>query len=153
FSRFMGRRWHQHRRGICPRCLALERHRLLSLYLREKTNLFSDPLKVLHFAPEFCFFFLFKGSSIVDYTTVDLDSPPVEVYMDITDIIYPDDTFDVILCYHVLEHVPDDRKAIAELYRVLKPGGWAILQSPVNANYEKTFEDPSIVTPEERQLK
>ena len=73
------------------------------------------------------------------------------VKMDITDIQYPDASFDVIVCYHVLEHVPDDRLAMREMRRVLKPGGWAILQSPLRVELEKTYEDFSITAPEERE--
>lgn len=89
--------------------------------------------------------------SNLDYISADLESPLATVRMDITNILFDDNTFDVILCVHVLEHVMDDRKAMRELYRVLKPGGWAILQSPVDPDYEKTFEDPDIVSPEDRE--
>lgn len=75
----------------------------------------------------------------------------VMIRMDITDIATPDNQFDCIICYHVLEHVPDDVKAMRELLRVLRPGGWAILQSAVRQNLDKTYEDPNIVSPEERR--
>jgi SAM-dependent methyltransferase len=71
--------------------------------------------------------------------------------INIADIPLPDDQFDCVICYHVLEHIPDDQKAMRELFRVLKPGGWAILQSPIDFNHDKTFEDPSIVSPDERE--
>lgn len=133
----------------CPRCNSAERHRLLWLYLKNKTNLFSDNLKVLHFAPEYIFQKTLRFMSNLDYISVDLNSPLAMVKMNITNISYQDNTFDVILCSHVLEHVIDDRKAIRELFRVLKPGGWAILQVPILR--DKTLEDPSIVSPRDRE--
>ncbi len=132
----------------CPRCGSLERHRLLWLYLKNRTKFFSDNLKVLHFAPEYIFQRTFTSLPNLDYVSADLDSPLAMVNMDITNIAYKDNSFDVILCIHVLEHVLDDQKAMRELFRVLKSGGWAILQVPILR--EKTFEDPTIMTPEKR---
>lgn len=133
----------------CPRCRSLERHRLLWLYLKERTNLFSEPLRLLHFAPEAVFESAFTSLHNLDYITADLDSGRAMVKVDITDIIYEDNSFDAIICSHVLEHVGDDRKAMGELFRVLRPGGWAILMVPISG--EITFEDPSITDPEERE--
>ena len=133
----------------CPRCNSAERHRLLWLYLKNKTNFFSDNLKVLHFAPEYIFQKTLRFMSNLDYISADLNSPMAMVKMDITNILYEDNSFDVILCSHVLEHVVDDRKAMRELFRVLKPGGWGILQVPILR--DKTFEDLSIVSPEDRE--
>ena len=82
------------------------------------------------------------------YLTADLMEPDVMEQMDVTDIAHPDGSFDIICCSHVLEHVPNDRKAMREFYRVLKPGGWAILNVPITA--EETFEDPSVTAPSER---
>ena len=135
----------------CPRCGSLERHRLLWLYLKNRTNLFSDNLKVLHFAPEYIFQKTFRFMPNLDYISADLDSPLAMVKVDITNILYDDNSFDVILCSHVLEHVIDDREAMKELFRVLKPGGWAILQAPIPAEHDKTFEDSDIVLPEDRE--
>lgn len=134
----------------CPRCDSAERHRLLMLYLKNRTNLFSDNLRVLHFAPEYIFQKSFESMPNLDYISADLDSPLAMVKMDITNILYEDNSFDVILCSHVLEHVVDDQKAMRELFRVLKPGGWAILGSPMDLNRDKTFEDPSIASPEDQ---
>lgn len=136
----------------CPKCGSGERHRLLWLYLKNRTNLFSDKLRVLHFAPEYAFHKAFKSLPNLEYINTDLNSPLAMVKMDITDISIPDGTCDVILCSHVLEHVPDDKKALRELFRVLKKGGWAILQSPVNQNLSKTFEDLQVVSPEDRKI-
>ena len=134
----------------CTHCLALERHRFLWLYFTEKTDLFDGSAKqVLHVAPEECFAQRFKNVLGDGYTTADLMNPKAMVKMDITDIQYPDDSFDVVYCSHVLEHVPDDRKAMCEFNRVLKTDGWAILLVPIQA--DETFEDPSITSPEERR--
>lgn len=135
--------------ALCPRCNSLERHRLLWLYFKDRTNLFTDRLRLLHFAPEYIFERTFKSLDNLDYITADLYSDSAMVKMDITDITYEDDSFDAILCSHVLEHVVDDRKAMREMLRVLRPGGWAIIMVPTFG--EATFEDPSIVTPEDRE--
>lgn len=135
---------------LCPNCLSLERHRLLWLYLKEKTDFFSAPLKVLHFAPEQPFLKRFRALKNLDYTTADLCSPIADLQLDVTDIQQPANTFDVVICNHVLEHVNDANKAFAEIKRILKPGGWAILLVPINPDVE-TFEDPSVTDPKERE--
>ena len=133
----------------CAHCGALERHRLLWLYITRRTNLFdTEPKKVLHVAPERCFEPTFRQRLGDNYITADLFNPRAMVKMDITNIDYPDQTFDVIYCSHVLEHVQDDRKAMREFYRTLKSSGWAILLVPITA--KETFEDPSIIEPEDR---
>jgi len=121
----------------------------LWLYFKDRTNLFRDRLRLLHFAPEQVFEATFKSLDNLDYITADLYSDRAMVKMDITNITYGDNSFDAILCSHVLEHVMDDKKAMREMFRVLKPGGWAIIMVPILA--EATFEDPSIVTPEDRE--
>lgn len=136
--------------ALCPSCLALERHRLMWLFLKEKTDFFSAPLKVLHVAPEHCFIERFEALPNLDYITADIESPLAKVKMDIHEIPFPENTFDVIFCNHVLEHVEDDLKACAEFNRVLKPSGWGILQSPVYP-LEKTLEDKTITDPAERE--
>ncbi|MBN2493226.1 MAG: glycosyltransferase [Deltaproteobacteria bacterium] len=133
----------------CPNCGSLERHRLLQLFLKEETNLYRDKLKMLHVAPEPVFEKIFKRSPKIDYLSADLCADAM-VEMDITCIQMADNTFDVIICNHVLEHIQDDARAMAELYRVLKPGGWAIILVPFRENLERTYEDPSIVSPEDR---
>jgi SAM-dependent methyltransferase len=133
----------------CPRCLALERHRLLWLFLSRRTDLFDGrPKRVLHVAPEFAFAPRLRKRLGESYLTADLENPRAMVKMDITRIQFPDESFDVILCSHVLEHVSDDRQAMRELRRVLRSSGWAILLVPIFG--ERTFEDPSIVDPRER---
>jgi len=135
---------------LSPSTLSLERHRLLWLYLKNETNFFTKNLKVLHFAPEQAFYNRFKKQKNLNYTTTDLESPLADVKADICNLPFESDSYDVILCNHVLEHIPDDIKAMRELYRVLKPGGMAILQIPQDLSREKTFEDNSITDKKER---
>lgn len=138
--------------ALCPKCLALERHRLIWLYLKRKTDFFTAKLKMLHIAPELCYINRFEALENLDYVTADIESPLAKVKMDIHDIPFEDNTFDVIFCNHVLEHVKDDHLALSEMKRVLKPGGWAILQVPFFYPLpEKTYEDPSITDPKERE--
>jgi ubiquinone/menaquinone biosynthesis C-methylase UbiE len=114
------------------------------------TDLFGGrPKSMLHVAPERAFRNILKHHIGSGYLTADLHKSCAMVKMDITDIDYTDETFDVIYCSHVLEHIPDDRGAIREFHRVLKSDGWAVLMVPVTA--DKTFEDPSIIEPTDRQ--
>lgn len=135
---------------LSPSTLSLERHRLLWLYLKRETDFFSKPLKVLHFAPEQAFYSRFRKQPNLDYTTTDLNSPLADVKADICCLPFKDEVYDVILCNHVLEHIPDDTTAMKELFRVLKPGGLAILQIPQDLNRQTTYEDDSITDKEER---
>ncbi|MCB8965227.1 MAG: methyltransferase domain-containing protein [Bacteroidales bacterium] len=137
--------------ALAPHSMSLERHRLIWLYLREQTTFFSAPQRVLHIAPEYCFLKLFKKQKNLDYTTADLISPWADVKMDVQAIPFPDSQFDVVICNHVLEHVDSDYKAMQEIRRVLKPGGFAILQVPMDLSMERTLEDPAFNTPELRE--
>jgi SAM-dependent methyltransferase len=133
----------------CPVCSSLPRHRADWTFLTRRTDLFDERnKKMLHIAPEEFLSARFRGIRNLEYLSADLDSRKAMVRMDITSIDYPDNSFEAIYCSHVLEHIPNDRKALAELHRVLCPGGWALLQVPVTV--ERTYEDPSITTPEER---
>ena len=136
--------------ALCPGTLSLERHRMLWLYLERETSLLKDELKVLHIAPEQVFYKIFKGYQHWDYTTADLNSPLADVSADICDLPFEDQSYDLILCNHVLEHIPDDLKAMNELYRILKKGGTLIAQVPMDVNLEKTYEDKSITNPKVR---
>ena len=136
--------------ALSPGTLSLERHRLLWLYLNNETNFFSKTLKVLHIAPEQCFYNLFKNLKNINYTTFDLNSPLADIKGDICNLPFKENSFDFILCNHVLEHINDDKKAMKELYRVLNKNGTAILQVPINQKSSKTFEDSSIVDKKER---
>jgi predicted SAM-dependent methyltransferase len=155
---------------LSPSTLSLERHRLLWLYLQNETDFFqseldsdsipksvklrdvetSSTLKVLHFAPEQAFYKLFRNQQNIDYTTTDLLSPLADVKADICNLPFDDNEYDIIFCNHVLEHIPNDTKAMQELFRVLKPGGMAILQIPQDLNRATTFSDDTIVDQKER---
>lgn len=140
----------QRQNALSPSTLSLERHRLLWLYLKNDTDFFTSPKKVLHIAPEQCFINRFKKQKNLNYTTADLYSPIVDIKADIVNLPFNDNSFDVVFCNHVLEHIEDDKKAMQELYRVLKPNGMGIFQVPQDLNIEKTYEDFSITSPEER---
>jgi len=132
--------------ACCPVCCSLDRERLLYLYLLHKTDIFAKSQQVLHIAPEARLADILRNQSVVDYLTADLYSKDVMIEMDITNIQFPDNSFDAIICSHVLEHIIDDRKAMSELYRTLKAGGWAILQVPLSLSLAETYEDFSITT-------
>lgn len=142
----------QRENALSPSTLSLERHRLLWLFLKNETDFFAEDnkLRVLHVAPEQCFLNRFKKQQNIDYTTTDLESPIADVKADICDLPFDNNSFDVIFCNHVLEHIPDDTKAMQELYRVMKKDGFGIFQVPQDIRREKTFEDDSITDPKER---
>lgn len=141
----------QRANALSPSTLSLERHRLLWLYLKNETDFFTADKKVLHIAPEQCFLKLFKSQKNLNYITADLYSPIADVKADICNLPFDDNQFDVVFCNHVLEHITDDKKAMSELYRVLKPGGLGIFQIPQDLTRETTYEDFSITNPEERK--
>ena len=130
--------------ALCPGTLSLERHRLLWLYLERETNFIDNAIKVLHVAPEQVFYQKFRTFSHWEYTTTDLHSPLAEIKADLCELPFQDNYYDLILCNHVLEHIPEDQKAMQEMYRVLKPGGTLIAQVPLEENRTQTFEDNSI---------
>lgn len=151
FRKFLPYGYERQRENVLsPSTLSLERHRLLWLYLRAETNFFKARLKVLHFAPEQAFYKRFRKLKNIEYTTTDLNSPLADVKADICNLPFQDNSFDFILCNHVLEHIPDDTKAMQELLRILAPGGTAILQIPQDLSREITFQDDSITSREER---
>lgn len=160
FSAFMPFGFPPRKNACCPRCASLERHRLLWLYFNEKTDLFRKDQKVrlLHFAPEETFFNVFSRNKNMEYTPCDIDPTKYRSKrgtqverIDITTIPYGENTFDVVLCNHVLEHIPNDLLAMSELYRVMKKGAWAIVLVPIDLNRNVTYEDFSIQTPEGRE--
>lgn len=151
FSKFLPYGYGKQRKNaLAPGTLSLERHRLLWLYLKNETDFFTAPKKVLHIAPEQCFLKRFKSLQNLDYLTADLYSPIADIKADITNLPFEENTFDIVFCNHVLEHIEDDKKAMSELYRILKPGGMGIFQIPQDLSREKTYEDFSITNPEER---
>ncbi len=142
----------QRKNALSPSTLSLERHRLMWLFLRNETSFFTSnkKLKTLHIAPEQCFLKIFKNQKNLDYITSDLESPIADVKADICNLPFQDNSFDVVFCNHVLEHIPNDTKAMQELFRVLKKGGFGIFQIPQDISREKTFEDASITNKVER---
>lgn len=151
FRKFLPYGYENQRENVLsPSSLSLERHRLLWLYLQQETDVFSQSLKILHFAPEQAFYKRFRKIKNWNYTTTDLHSPLADIKADICHLPFEDNSYNLIFCNHVLEHIPDDTKAMQELFRVLKPGGMAILQIPQDLNREHTFEDDSIIDPKER---
>lgn len=147
------------RRGGCYNCGSRDRERLVYAYLKEKLNIFTQPKKyrVLHLAPENRLSAALLKSGLNQYVCGDLFAPgysyPSHVQnMNVLNIPYAANYFDLIICNHVLEHVPQDLKAMKELYRVLKPGGQTILQVPISKNSLKTFEDFTVINPEKRKV-
>lgn len=138
--------------ALCPKCLSLERHRLVWLYLLECTNFFELPMKVLHIAPEQCFEERFKNLGNLEYITADLESPLANYKCDVQKLPFHDKVFDLVICNHVLEHVNDDKRAMSEILRVMKPGGSAILLVPLDFNRTQTYENSAIKSDKERKL-
>ncbi|WP_246317037.1 glycosyltransferase [Paenibacillus agri] len=136
--------------AICPVCGCFDRERLIRFYIDQLASGIDNKHKLLHIAPE-SNLRRWLENEVNTYIAGDLFPSDLETQkIDITDISYENDSFDVVICSHVLEHVPDDTRALKEFYRVLKPGGWGILQVPIALNIDKTYEDASIVTPEDR---
>ena len=134
----------------CPVCKSLERHRLLWIFFQKNTNLFDGKSKrLLHIAPPPYLAMKLNGLEGIDYVSGDLNSKHVTMKIDITNIQFQDNHFDIIICNHVLEHIKNDITAISELHRVLKPGGWAVLQVPIAG--EQTFEHLETASEEERE--
>lgn len=139
----------------CLSCGSLERHRTLWMYLHEQGNIYKKPLRILHVAPEKIFYNHFTAIPGIEYYPIDL-MPDKYAYgiktimMDVTKMAFPDNYFDAVICTHVLEHIREDRKAMKELYRVMKPGGWAILNTPVVMDAESTVEDVNLYDPEKQ---
>lgn len=138
--------------ALCPHCLSLERHRMIWLWLKEASNLFDGYPRLLHIAPEVSLMRHFKRHyrDNKNYITADLESPLADLHFDVQSIPLGDESVDVIICNHLLEHVEDDRRAMAELYRILKYGGWGIMLVPEDRGRATTFEDDTITDPEER---
>ena len=135
---------------LSPGTLSLERHRLIWLYLKNQTDFFTKKASVLHIAPEQCFLSRFKKLNHLKYISTDLSSPIVDIQANIKNLPFEDNSFDIVLCNHVLEHIDDDRQALKEIHRVLRKGGWGIIQVPLDQDRKETFEDDSITSKKER---
>ncbi|NEQ51101.1 MAG: class I SAM-dependent methyltransferase [Leptolyngbya sp. SIO3F4] len=135
----------------CPNCFSKDRDRLILEFLKLRTHVLDAPARLLHMAPEPRLKTLFERTPQLDYVNADLDPILASEKEDLTHLSFADASFDVVICNHVLEHIPDDRKAMREILRVLKPGGWALLQVPIGRTLEVTREDPSITDPRERE--
>lgn len=142
--------------ALCPNCLSLERHRLLWLWLVRESDIGRGAMalpKMLHIAPEVALMRKFKkmyASTPDRYVTADLESPLADMHFDVQQIPLEAESFDAIICNHIMEHVEDDHKALRELYRIMRRGGWGVILSPVELEREKTFEDDTITDPAER---
>lgn len=143
----------QRENALCPNCLSLERHRLLWLWLQRESDLFERRPRLLHVAPEVCLMRHLKRryrGREDRYRTADLESPLADLHFDIQRIPLEDNSFDAVICNHLLEHVADDRQALRELRRILRPGGWGVLLCPIDYSRAETFEDDTITDPAER---
>lgn len=138
------------RNSVCPHCGSAERHRFLWLYLQRHTRLLRQRLSVLHVAPEPCLEQALRRYANLRYTTVDRFNPQADRRADLTALPFRTAAFDLVLCSHVLEHIPDDARAMAELARVLKPGGSAIVLVPYDPRRPVTEEGRDVASPAER---
>jgi SAM-dependent methyltransferase len=134
----------------CPHCGSLERHRLVWIWLQHRTDLLTARRRVLVVAPDVFLQDALRARPSLDYLSIDLESPLAMRHMDLTRLELPDASFDAAFCSHVLEHILDDRTAMRELLRVLAPGGWAVLQTPLDPARERTLEDPTLTAPADR---
>jgi SAM-dependent methyltransferase len=137
--------------ALCWRCGSHERHRAQWLLFERRPELLADARSLLHFAPEWGPRRRLSALADLSYVTADLDQPDVDLHLDITALALPDAEFDAIICSHVLEHVADDRAAMNELRRVLAPGGWCLVMVPLDLGRERTYEDPSLTDPRDRE--
>jgi SAM-dependent methyltransferase len=147
-KKVIGGHWHQH--NVCPRCLSNARERLVFLFLKDRTSVFERHVRLLHLAPEPELASVLSRTPSIQYISADLAAPLVMSHLDIQMMPFPAETFDVVLCNHVMEHVMNDRVAMAEVFRVLRPGGWALLQVPIALALERTVEDSTLVSAAER---
>ena len=142
--------------ALCPSCLSLERHRLLWFYFMNNDNgleAFKSLPTILHVAPEVCLMKQFKQiyrTAPERYITADLESPLADMHFDIQDIPMADNSVDIVICNHILEHVESDHKALKEIYRIMRPGGMGVVLAPIDYSRETTFEDDTITDPKQR---
>ncbi len=136
---------------LCPNCDSHPRHRLLYLYLKKKLNSRKN-FELLHFSPQKCLKDYISNFSNINYLSSDFKIGKEMVDENIEKLTFKNNSFDVILCIHILEHINNDKKAISELYRILKPDGFAIIDVPINYNLKKTYENTNIILPEDRAI-
>lgn len=137
--------------SYCPRCNSKSRHRRIWLFLRHKTNLFQDQIRLLEVSPKYSFSRRFIRMRNLRYLSADIYARPhISLKMDLTNTPTRAESFDAVICVHVLEEVINDRQAIQEIYRILAPGGWAVVSVPTRMD-QTTFEDASITDPKERK--
>lgn len=152
FSKFLPKGNIPRANAECPYCGSLERNRLLLLFLQRKNMLTGKDIQLLHFAPEYCLKRIFSALKNIDYVDADINPNLATHEVDITKVPFKDNSFDLIICSHVLGHVPDEHKGLTELFRVLKPGGVAIIMTLIDKNRAHTFEDPQLNTASERLI-
>ncbi len=142
--------------NICPRCLSTDRDRLIYLFLDQYSHLLDTKMKVLHIAPEPALYnILSKKENILyvpgtKYFEGSYYNKKIKL-VDILDIPFKNEEFDLVICNHVLEHIPEDLKAMKEVYRVLVTGGTAILQVPISYKLKETYEDFSVSDPKDKE--
>ncbi len=143
-------------KDICPYCQSTDRDRLIYLYLKYEPGFFEHPHRLLHIAPEPALYQAFSKAQNIDYHPATkyaegfYYNSKVET-ADLLNLHFEESSFDWVICNHVLEHIPDDRRALHEIFRVLKPGGKALLQVPYSLQLEETFEDASITSEADRE--
>ncbi len=139
---------------ISPDSGAREGLRLQWLFLKHETNLMKEKINLLHFGPEYCYYRIFKEMNNINYCPADNNNKKYSKdikYVDLAELNIETNTFEMIICNHVLEHIEDDKKAVMEMYRVLKPGGVAIITVPIDFKRDETYEDLSVTKPKDRE--
>jgi len=137
--------------ALCWRCGSHERHRAQWLLLERRHGLLADSGSLLHFAPEWALQRRLERIDHLNYVTADLMQADVDLRLDITALELPDESFDAVICSHVLEHVADDAAAMRELRRITAAGGWCLVMVPLDLGCEHTYEDPSVVSASDRE--
>lgn len=143
FSTFLSSEIFKRENTLCPRCLSIERHRQLFLYLFFKTDIFFNRLNVLHVSPEHSIQKLLVKQKKLSYISIDKDKNAAMKIMDLTNLRFNDNYFDIIICSYVLSHVKNDDIALREIYRVLKQNGIAIILVPIKGNITKEIHRPA----------
>lgn len=146
YRRFLPFGLNGRRNARCPGCGSLERHRFMWMHLRDRHRLMQRRLRLLHIAPEQCVHDILSQNPELHYVSADMFDPAADRAADMTALPFGDALFDFAICSHVLEHIEDDRTAMGELFRVLVPGGRAVVMVPIEMDRPETYEDVSIDT-------